>query len=417
MFLLLEIPMRKLVPLLFLATLGCRDKDQNAIDTGTVAADDTGTEDTDTAPPPVDADGDGSTEDVDCDDTRSDIHPGAEEVCDSADNDCDGEIDEDATDASTWYEDLDQDGYGDAFTTVTTCTLPVGFVSNPDDCDPLDPSAHPGGIEVCDGVDNDCDGFVDGPDSLNAVEWYADVDGDGYGDAASTTLNCSLPDSGYVADDTDCDDTEAAVNPGATETCNSIDDDCDTLVDDSDPSVAGQATWYPDVDADGYGDSRFGTAACNPPSGHVSDSTDCSDLDGTAYPGANEVCDGDEENCDGIVDEASAIDAVTWYADADGDGFGDAGTGTPNCNQPSGTVDDGSDCDDTNASVNPDADEICDALDTDEDCNGAADDADAGVTDATVHFPDGDGDGFGDEADAGTGYCDPPSGVTTDATD
>jgi len=422
MFLPSEIPMHKLVPLLFLAILGCRDKDRSPIDTGTVPTDDTGTEDTgtedtDTDQPEVDADGDGSSEDVDCDDSRSDIHPGADEVCDSADNDCDGEIDEDATDASTWYEDLDQDGYGDAFSSVNTCALPVGFVSNSDDCDPLDPSAHPGGVEICDGVDNDCDGLVDGPDTLDAVEWYADSDGDGYGDAASTTMSCNLPDSGYVADDTDCDDTEAAVNPAATEVCNGSDDDCDTFVDDSDPNVAGQATWYPDVDADGYGDARFGTAACDPPSGHVSDATDCSDLDGTAYPGANEVCDGDDENCDGVIDESSAVDATTWFADSDGDGFGDASTGAAACNQPSGWVDDSSDCDDADAAVNPNAVEICDALDTDEDCNGAADDADAGVTDATPHFPDGDSDGFGDASDAGTGYCDPPSGVTTDATD
>ncbi|MCK6525288.1 hypothetical protein L6R49_28115, partial [Myxococcota bacterium] len=120
---------------------------------------------------------------------------------------------------------------------------------------------------------------------------------------------------------------------------------CDGAVDED--SAADAATWYSDADKDGYGDKSTTTQSCASPSGYVTDATDCDDTDASTYPGAPETCDGDDDDCDTSVDE-DAVDADIWYADADGDGFGDADTTLEACDLPSGYTDDDSDCDDTN---------------------------------------------------------------------
>ena len=102
----------------------------------------------------------------------------------------------------------------------------MGYVADDTDCDDSDDTINLDGIEVCDSVDNDCDGVID-PTST----WYRDDDADGYGDASTTSASCSQP-AGYIADDTDCDDADADVNPAGTETCDSVDNDCDGSVDE-----------------------------------------------------------------------------------------------------------------------------------------------------------------------------------------
>ena len=103
------------------------------------------------------------------------------------------------------------------------------------------------------------------------TDTYADTDTDGYGDPTSAVVSCSAP-TGTTADDTDCDDAVFAVNPGATEVCNSIDDDCDGLIDDDDGSLdtSTTTTWYADDDGDGYGDAADIEVACGAPSGFES---------------------------------------------------------------------------------------------------------------------------------------------------
>jgi hypothetical protein len=122
---------------------------------------DTGPHDTgphDTAPP--DADDDGWSAGEDCDDGDPEIHPGAEEVCDGVDNDCDGEVDEGL--GTSWYEDFDGDGYGAPGTGVVVCDACLtGYVRDQSDCDDGDAAIHPAADERCDGLDNDCDGDVD----------------------------------------------------------------------------------------------------------------------------------------------------------------------------------------------------------------------------------------------------------------
>ena len=361
----------------------------------------------------ADDDGDGWAACEDCDDSDAAISPDAEELCNNVDDDCDGDIDEDdASDAITWYLDADGDGYGDSATTTAACDQPTGYVGSAyaTDCDDGDASISPVDPELCDGVDNDCDGSTD--EGLLGT-YHADTDADGYGDATSTTEACSAP-SGYVEDDTDCDDGDSAVNPGASEICDEADNDCDGLVDDDDSAVGGTTTWYVDYDGDGFGGSLLSTSACEQPSGYVADATDCDDSEASAYPGGTEVCDGADNDCDGTTDEDDATDASTWYADADSDGHGDAGTAAVACDAPSGHVADATDCDDGDDAVNPDAQETCDGIDND--CDGATDDDDDDYVGAGTWYADSDGDGYGD-ATSTTTACSTPSGYVADATD
>jgi len=138
----------------------------------------------------------------------------------------------------------------------------------------------------------------------DALIWYADVDGDGWGDESSASVDCEAP-SGHVADSTDCDDADAEVFPGADEYCNESDDDCDGEVDEED--AVDMTTWYEDADGDGYGNSDAITTSCHQPPDHVLEGNDCDDADAERWPGAPEVCgDGVINDCELDTDEALA---------------------------------------------------------------------------------------------------------------
>ena len=125
----------------------------------------------------------------------------------------------------------------------------------------------------------------------------ADVDSDGFGDA-ETSVEAGTPS--LCRDDTDCDDGDATVNPDAEEFCDEVDNDCDDDVDESDATDA--SLFYPDDDGDGFGSLYTTYTACDAPPGAVEDSSDCDDEDADVYPGADEVCDGVDNDCDGTVD-------------------------------------------------------------------------------------------------------------------
>ena len=306
-----------------------------------------------------DIDGDGFAACEECDDTDPSVNPDALEYCDGIDNDCDSTVDEDdAVDALTWYYDGDGDGHGDPAVTDISCTANPSYVSNSSDCDDADATSFPGGTEVCDGADNDCDSTVD-EEATDATTWYADADSDGYGDSTVYEVACSASDPSYVSDSSDCDDSNPSTYPGANETCDGADNDCDSTVDEE---ATDAPTWYADADSDGYGDSAVYEVACSASdSSYVSDSSDCDDADATSFPGGTEVCDGTDNDCDSSIDE-SATDAPTWYEDADGDGFGNATEFETACtssytsyvSDPS----DATDCDDTDADTFPGAPDL-----------------------------------------------------------
>lgn len=235
--------------------------------TKTVDSDSCGCEDV------TDLDGDGYAEDDgDCDDTDPTVGPGAGETYyDGVDNDCD---------PTTVDDDQDADG------AVVT-----------DDCNDYDAAIHDGADEVCDDADNDCDGLAD---EVDGVPGYVDMDGDGYGDPAHPPSVCDPFETVIVDDGTDCDDTNADVHPGGVEVCDGLDNDCSTVVDDNVPDAP---AWHADSDVDGFGDPAVVSNSCEPPAGSVADATDCDDAASATYPGAPEVDDGVDQDCDSAVDE------------------------------------------------------------------------------------------------------------------
>ncbi|NQW61898.1 MAG: hypothetical protein HQ461_03630, partial [Deltaproteobacteria bacterium] len=169
----------------------------------------------------------------------------SEERCDGEDNDCDGEIDEDATDTATFFIDADGDGHGDPAAPVVGCAAPAGSVASGDDCNDADAAVAPGAPEVAgDEIDQNCDG---------AELCLLDGDGDGVS---------ARPDLTVVSVDTDCTDSGEALAAGPSFDC----DDADAAIGPSSPEIAGNnadedcdGVWacYRDLDGDGYGTAVF----------------------------------------------------------------------------------------------------------------------------------------------------------------
>jgi hypothetical protein len=175
----------------------------------------------------------------------------------------------------TYYADTDEDGYGDPNVSVESCTQPMGYVTNADDC-------------------NDTDA------SLPAI-YYADNDLDGYG-AGSELLFCSFPGVGYSIFNTDCDDDDEQVFPGAVELCDGKDNDCNGFVDDG----LTLTDYFVDADGDGFGAGVAQSFCSDPGAGFSLNNDDCNDNDDTVYPGASEILDdGIDQDCDG--QDASAF--------------------------------------------------------------------------------------------------------------
>jgi len=270
--------------------------------------------------------------DLDCDDLDAAINPGAVESCNGIDDNCDG---------STPADELDDDADG-----VRVCE---------GDCDDLQAAVYPEAVEVCDYLDNDCDGEVpswdtdldgDGTSACDgdchdgdATLYVEDLDGDGVspcdGDCDDSDAAMHLEDEdgdGFSPCDGDCDDEDTELHPAAEESCNGEDDDCDGEL--------------PADEMDADGDNSM---VCD---------GDCDDEEPSAHPGALELCDGVDNDCNGEVDEI----------DGDGDGFGPTECG-------------GSDCNDSEAEVNPTSAEDCgDGVDND--CDGLIDDQDEECADS-----------------------------------
>ena len=194
----------------------------------------------------------------------------------------------------TFFADRDKDGYGNAAEPHLACSRPLTepFVDNDDDCDDGSSAAQPGGSEICDGRDNDCDLQIDeGQSPLQA--YYRDIDGDRFGVLGDTLMACACANDGcvppgYAPVSGDCAPMDNARYPGAMELCNGLDDDCDNQNDDGVTVGVGAAC----ADA-GPGDCLQGTTGC------VAGAIRCVS---TAMP-SRDVCDGRDNNCNGTIDE------------------------------------------------------------------------------------------------------------------
>ncbi len=305
----------------------------------------------------------------DCDDQNAAVNPGvAKDSCNTAaiDDNCDGVTDGvGSTGCTAMYPDVDGDTFGSkTAASVCYCGAPTGYVADKTDCNDTNSAIKPGAGEVCNGLDDNCDGATDPVNTSGCQPYFTDVDKDGYGTGASQCW-CSAQVTYSTLIPGDCVDNNAAINPGKTETCNSVDDDCNTLIDDGLP----QGTWYKDADGDKFGAAAPQFIGCQVV-GYVADNTDCNDAAVSIYPGATETCNLKDDNCDGATDEG--LNLGTWNRDADGDGFGDAGTQLMNSCMLPGYVATYGDCDDTKVAVNPGVAEVC-YNKIDDNCDGATD--------------------------------------------
>jgi hypothetical protein len=339
----------------------------------------------------------------------ADVHPEAGEIWyDGVDADCAGD------------DDLDADA--DGFRSAAHEDRAGAFG---DDCDDGDDAVNPGvPFEACNDIDDDCDGLLDGDDDNVAPGdtriWAVDADADGFGALDSVVSSCSALEGHIEGDGTDCDDSSAAVFPGAEEVCNDADDDCDLLVDDADPDVnasIGGVVVYDDADGDGYGNVDTARFSCLVPGDAADNPLDCDDTDAAVQPDAQEVCDTIDNDCDGATDdEDDSTDlstGITAYTDADGDGFGTASSPVQACEAPLGTAPNDDDCDDTSASRFPGAAETT-GDEIDQDCDGGE-----------ICFVDADDDGYrlgstivsadADCTDAGEATAATPTGDCDDA--
>ncbi|MCB9780139.1 MAG: FG-GAP repeat protein [Alphaproteobacteria bacterium] len=203
-----------------------------------------------------------TTDETDCDDSKSGIYPGADELCNGRDDDCDGEEDEDAVDGRTFYADVDEDGFGSDLDSVVECTKPEGYLTSDGDCDDADPAVNPDATEICNDVDDDCDDEVD-EDAADGVAYYTDADRDGYGGSESGLVLCEQPpDTTTVTGD--CDDDDGTVYPGAEEVCGDLQvNDCDGTEDAAADECGGWGGEVPTDEAwvEGYSDSDGGFGA------------------------------------------------------------------------------------------------------------------------------------------------------------
>jgi len=358
-----------------------------------------------------DDDGDNDPDETDCQPLQPLAHHGAKEQCDGLDNNCNGQVDE-------GYADFDKDAMAD-------CVDPDD--DNDDDldesdCDALNPNVHHGALEACDGLDNDCNGKTD--------EGFPDKDGDGEADCVDVDS-----DGDGDPDTTDCAPFDKNIHSFAKEGCDGYDNNCNKQVDEGYPDfdLDGLANCI-DMDDDNDGDpDPDDCAPLDPSIGHLAkescdgydnncngkvdegypnsdgdgeadcvdndddddgdpDIVDCNPLNAAIHHGATEICDGQDNDCNSLVDEAGAKGCTSFYKDKDDDGWGMSNKFMCLCGpQDEYTASKPGDCDDSTWATNPDGTEVCNNLD--DDCDGVTDNA--GALGCKNFYQDGDGDGYG----------------------
>jgi len=345
---------------------------------------------------------------------------GSAEECDGIDNDCDGLIDEKNADGCTaYYQDLDGDGYGVSSTVACLCEATEEYSTiTAGDCDDEHKEVHPGALEVCDGLDNDCNGVIDPNGIAGSEKYYKDGDNDGYGNSLIAVLQCGPTSEHTVQIKGDCNDADPQVNPAMVEICDGKDNDCDSVVDGAATNqqcstdcgagfllcIGGElqecdapqqnscldfVTCQPyvtceacppkpdescnglDEDCDGKIDEDIGAIDCGLGicAHTVEGCEDGQPVDCDPMAGAEaETCDGLDNNCDGETDEGLL---KTLYLDNDGDSYGDPDISVSVCVAEDGYSSNNLDCDDSDEDIKPGMEELCDGKDND--CDGIVD--------------------------------------------
>ncbi|WP_424961138.1 MopE-related protein [Ekhidna sp.] len=308
---------------------------------------------------------------TDCDDTDATIHPGATEIPDNdIDENCDGLKD------LTWFEDADEDEFGNPEEMEIRDTAPSGYVDNGDDCDDTNADVNPDAEEIPDNdVDENCD-------DIKMYTWYEDADGDGFGNAESAEIASEQP-TGYVDNDEDCDDDDELVNPDAVEIKgNDVDENCD---------------------------GNMEAAICGDGVQDVGEM--CDDGNTVSGDGCNSTCDSDETCGNGFLDGNEVCDDGN---NIDGDGCNATCESIEICGD--GIVNPGEECDDGNTVPGDGCDQLCqlegefvcdDGVDNDSDGNTDCDDPDCQGTTDCGGTTDCDGDGVPDDAEFPGCECNP----------
>jgi hypothetical protein len=337
----------------------------------------------------------------DCDDALASVHPSAAEICEvedvlgwdgdvvmaaQVDNDCDGDpntqdgfpIEEGPT---RLYQDRDIDGYGNlSGITFDVCVLGDGFSVSANDCDDTDPTIHPGAMEMCNEIDEDCDLTVDEPEDLGegsgCLDMYRDADLDGYGSVNETTCLCLTGQDTqseylgytYVRDQTDCYDYDDNVYPNNGVTFTRIDPD-----DEDGPTLkTGVTEWLDgndndcdryipvielDCDDDGSRPLLYDGA---PTVLHTADEVG---LSSCVAGSTREVACLGEESITASCDSLSGLFVVRY--DVSSDGFGGRFDGGYREYPEGRACTTEGDCDDQCAARCPDQEEVCDGVDND----------------------------------------------------
>jgi len=278
-----------------------------------------------------------------------------------------------------FFPDSDMDTYGssDLTSAIVTCTQPNGYVLFNTDCNDTNASINPSSIELCNSIDEDCDGLID--NGLIFTTYYSDNDYDGFGINPEIS-SCTELGLGFSENNFDCNDNNSNQNSLAIEICNNEDDDCNGMVDNG----VSFNNYYGDIDSDGFGSGTAFSSCADLGFGFVLNNEDCNNANSQIFPGASEICNNIDDNCDTQIDEGLVFQ--DFYQDIDADGFG-AGSATNSCVAlGAGFVNNYTDCNDANATINPNAEEIG-ANGIDENCDGQIDNSIEELSNQLILYP------------------------------